>query len=180
MNREILRLAIPNILSNISVPLLSSFDTALMGDLGDQYIEAVGLGSMAFNFIYWNFAFLRMGSTGMTAQAYGREDDSEMASTLARAGLVVVVIASLILLLQWPLNTLINQLLNIQPAQESMIDEYFFIRIWAAPATLGLMVLYGWFFGMQNAIYPLWITLIVNIANMLLSYYLVVVEKQVR
>lgn len=176
MNREILRLAIPNILSNISVPLLSSFDTALMGGLSSGHIAAVGLGSMAFNFIYWNFGFLRMGSTGMTAQAYGRQQASEMAQVLGRAALLALFIALLLLLLQGPLLWLTNGLLNVQTEQTEMVADYFLIRIWAAPASLGLMALMGWFFGMQNAIYPLLLTLVVNAANMGLSYYLVVVK----
>ncbi|MEL6275732.1 MAG: MATE family efflux transporter [Bacteroidota bacterium] len=174
MNREILRLAIPNILSNISVPLLSSFDTALMGDLSGNHIAAVGLGSMAFNFIYWNFGFLRMGSTGLTAQAYGRKAQIDMAAVLGRAFIVALVVAIILLLLQWPVNLLTNELLNIRGQQIGMVNTYFYIRIWAAPAALGLMALFGWFFGMQNAIYPLILTLIINVVNMILSYYLVV------
>lgn len=178
MNREILRLAIPNILSNISVPLLSSFDTALMGQLSGRHIAAVGLGSMAFNFIYWNFGFLRMGSTGMTAQAFGRNDLAATANLLGRAAIVAGVLASVLLLLQYPLSELIAWLLNIQPEQASLVGDYFFIRIWAAPAALGLMVLFGWFFGMQNAVFPLLLTLIINLGNIGLSYYLVVVKGQ--
>lgn len=176
MNREILRLAIPNILSNISVPLLSSFDTALMGGLGSGHIAAVGLGSMAFNFIYWNFGFLRMGSTGMTAQAFGRQQQGETALVLGRAVLLAFFIALLLLLLQWPLLWLTHGLLNVQADQSGMMADYFLTRIWAAPASLGLMALMGWFFGMQNAIYPLLLTLLVNAANMGLSYYLVVIK----
>lgn len=178
MNREILRLAIPNILSNISVPLLSSFDTALMGQLSGLHIAAVGLGSMAFNFIYWNFGFLRMGSTGMTAQAFGRKDQTAMANTLGRAALVAIVLAGLLLVLQRPVWTTVEYLLNIQPEQLELVHEYFVIRIWAAPAALGLMVAMGWFFGMQNAIYPLILTLVINLGNIGLSYYLVVVKGQ--
>ena len=84
MNKEILRLAVPNILSNISVPLITSFDTILMGSLGGGYIAAVGLGGMAFNFVYWNFGFLRMSTTGLTARAYGAEDKAAQMATLAR------------------------------------------------------------------------------------------------
>lgn len=173
MNREILRLAVPNILSNISVPLLSSFDTALMGGLSGRHIAAVGLGSMAFNFLYWNFGFLRMGSTGLAAQAYGRESRSEMANVMGRALLVAFSIAAILMLLQFPFFDLTVWLLNVQEAQNALVAEYFFIRIWAAPASLGLMAVFGWFFGMQNSVFPLVLTLIVNGANMLLSYYLV-------
>jgi len=173
MNREILRLAIPNILSNISVPLLSTVDTALMGRLTEDHIGAVGLGAMIFNFIYWNFGFLRMGTTGITAQAYGRADEQALVSTLGRALLIGFVLAVGIMVLQQPFLNLSGYLLNVPDSQQGYVGTYFFIRIWAAPATLALYSLLGWFFGMQNAIYPLILTLVINVANMALSYYLV-------
>lgn len=173
MNREILRLAIPNILSNISVPLLSTVDTALMGRLTELHLGAVGLGAMIFNFIYWNFGFLRMGTTGMAAQAYGAEDAEAIAATLGRALLVALLLAVLILLLQRPLAELSFGLLNVSEAQLPLVREYVYIRIWAAPATLGTYVLFGWLFGMQNAIYPLILTIFSNLINMVLSWWLV-------
>jgi len=174
LNKEIFRLALPNIISNISVPLLSTVDTALMGRLSELHIGAVGLGAMIFNFIYWNFGFLRMGTTGITAQAHGKEDASEVMLTLGRALLVVLVIASLILLFQYPIGQLSFQLMNVTEDQRPMIEDYFYTRIWAAPASLGLYALMGWFFGMQNAIYPLLITIIVNAVNIALNFLFVV------
>lgn len=173
MNREILRLAIPNILSNISVPLLSSFDTGLMGTLGAAHIAAVGLGAMALNFVYWNFGFLRMSTTGITAQAYGKEDEAAQMQSLVRAGGLALLIAALLLLLQYPLAELTHWLLNLRPEQIGLVDDYFYIRLLAAPAALLQMVLFGWFFGRQNATFPLVLTLLVNAANMALSFYLV-------
>ncbi len=173
MNREILRLAGPNILSNLSVPLISSFDTALMGGLGGGYIAAVGLGSIAFNFVYWNFGFLRMSTTGLTAQAYGRADDPGQWTTLRRAGIVATVLAVLLVGLQYPLAELTHWLLNLRPEQIGRVDTYFHIRIWAAPAALGQMVILGWLFGRQNATWPLLLTLIVNGTNLAVSWYLV-------
>lgn len=173
MNREILRLALPNILSNISVPLISSFDTVLMGNLGGTHIAAVGLGAMAFNFVYWNFGFLRMSTTGLTARAYGAEDAEAQRATLVRAGVMALVISVLLVLLQYPFAELTHWLLNLRADQVGLVDQYFYIRILAAPAALGQMVLFGWFFGRQNATFPLVLTLIVNGANMALSYYLV-------
>jgi multidrug resistance protein, MATE family len=173
MNKEILRLAIPNILSNISVPLLSSFDTALMGRLSADHLGAVGLGSMVFNFIYWNFGFLRMGSTGMTAQAFGRENRQEMSTVLGQALIVALGLASLLFLLQVPLLEVAKNLLQVTHDQQPLVSEYFTIRIWAAPAALGLYALMGWFFGVQNAMFPLILTLLINVVNMLLSYFLV-------
>ncbi|MEM6772230.1 MAG: MATE family efflux transporter, partial [Bacteroidota bacterium] len=114
MNREILRLAVPNILANISVPLLSSFDTALMGGLSSAHITAVGLGGMALNFVYWNFGFLRMSTTGMTAQAYGQEDGIGQRTILKRAAVMAGILSVALLLLQVPLAQLTGWLLNLR------------------------------------------------------------------
>ena len=173
MNREILRLAGPNILSNVSVPLIASFDTALMGGLGGAYIAAVGLGSMAFNFVYWNFGFLRMSTTGLTAQAYGRGDDAAQWATLRQAAAVALALGLLLILLRHPLAELLHLLLNLRPEQVADVDAYFHLRIWAAPAALGQMVVLGWLFGRQNATWPLLLTLIVNGTNLAVSWYLV-------
>lgn len=173
MNRELLKLAVPNILSNISVPLLSSVDTLLMGHLTALHIGAVGVGSMIFNFIYWNFGFLRMGTTGITAQAYGRQDDAAIMTTLGRGMLIVLILASLILLLQYPIGQAAMYLLNVSPEQQPLVQEYFYIRIWAAPATLASYAILGWYFGMQNAIFPLILTLIINATNIVVSWVLV-------
>ena len=176
LNREILRLAVPNILSNVSVPLISSFDTALMGGLGGTHIAAVGLGSMAFNFVYWNFGFLRMGTTGLTAQAYGRGSAAGQRQSLLRGVALALIIGIVLIVLQRPLLRLTEWLLNIRPDQIRLVEDYFTVRILAAPAAFLQMVLLGWFFGRQNAIWPLLLTLAVNAANLGLSYYLVAVE----
>lgn len=173
MNKEILHLAIPNIISNVSIPLLSTVDTMLMGRLSELHIGAVGVGAMIFNFIYWNFGFLRMGTTGITAQAFGKKDDSEIMLTLSRALLVGLFLAMGIFILQVPFGEMSFYLMNISPEQYYLVEEYFYIRIWAAPATLGLFAMMGWFFGMQNAIFPLLITIFVNVVNILLSYFFV-------
>lgn len=173
LNKEILQLAIPNIISNISVPLISSVDTGLMGSLSALHIGAVGLGSMIFNFIYWNFGFLRMGTTGMTAQAYGKNNVAAMIHTWGRALIIALLLSGLILLLQAPLANLGFYLMNVASDQYELVATYFYIRIWAAPASLVLVVMMGWFFGMQNAIYPLILTIIINITNILVSYILV-------
>jgi MATE family multidrug resistance protein len=173
MNKEILRLAVPNIISNISVPLLSTVDTALMGRLTEVHIGAVGVGAMIFNFIYWNFGFLRMGTTGITAQAFGRQNDQQVADTLGRAFLVVLSIALLLLMLQVPIREASVWLMNVSGEQQLLVERYFTIRIWAAPASLGLYAAMGWFFGMQNAIFPLILTIAINVINIVLSYFLV-------
>ncbi|MFK8163412.1 MAG: MATE family efflux transporter, partial [Lewinella sp.] len=147
--------------------------TGLMGGLGGRYIAAVGMGAMALNFVYWNFGFLRMSTTGITAQAYGKEDEEGQMLSLVRAGGLALLLAGLLLLLQYPFAELIHWLLNLRVDQVALVDDYFYLRILAAPAALLQMVLFGWFFGRQNATFPLVLTLIVNVANMALSYYLV-------
>ncbi len=166
MNRNILRLAIPNILSNLSVPLLGMVDTALMGRLEDEvYLGAIGIGGIIFNFIYWGFGFLRMGTTGLTAQAYGKKDQQEITSLLVR-GLLVAGSASVVLLLgQYPLVWVAFLIVEGGPEVTALAKEYVLIRIYAAPATIGLYVFHGWFLGMQNARYPMVLTILVNLMN---------------
>lgn len=173
MNKEILRLAIPNIISNVSVPLLSTVDTALMGHLSEIHLGAVGLGSMIFNLLYWNFGFLRMGTTGMTAQAFGAGQQQEIAALLSRSLIAAWMIALLILLLQSPFQSLGLWFFQVDDTQAGMVNTYFNIRIWAAPATLASYVVFGWFFGMQNAVYPLILTIAANLINIVLSFLLV-------
>jgi len=176
MNKQILRLAIPNIISNLSVPLLSTVDTALMGrQESAAYIGAVGLGAIIFNFIYWSFGFLRMGTTGLAAQAYGNADHQELSNILGRAFIVVAGGTVLIWALQMPIAWASFGLLEGSPEVEALAREYYNIRIWAAPATIGLYAMMGWFFGMQNAIYPMLLTILINtvniVANLILVYH---------
>ena len=173
INFEILRLSIPNIISNISVPLLSTVDTILMGGLSNLHLAAVGLGSMLFNIIYWNFGFLRMGTTGITAQYFGSCENDNIWLSFLRAGLLSIIIAILLILFQGFLYDGCAWALNVDQATDPLVLEYFNIRIWAAPASLLMMVIMGWFFGVQNAIYPLILTILINVVNIILSYYLV-------
>lgn len=173
MDKEIFRLAIPNIISNISIPLLSSVDILLMGKLSADHLGAVGIGAMIFNLIYWNFGFLRMGTTGITAQAYGKQDAYQIINTLVRALSLAFFIAILIGIFYKPIQYLAFLGLNVLESQEQLIAKYFIIRLFAAPATLGIYALNGWLFGMQNARFPLYGTILVNLINILLSYYLV-------
>ncbi len=173
-NRSILRIAIPNILSNISVPLLGTVDTALMGRLSEMHIGAVGVGGMIFSFMYWNFGFLRMGTTGITARAFGAKREQEVAATLGRALVVAMFLALGMMVFQWPLGEAGFFLMNLSGEPARLTAEYFYIRMWAAPATLGLYALLGWFFGMQNAIYPLILTILINVVNMIASYWFIV------
>ena len=175
MNKKILHLAIPNIISNVSVPLLSMVDLMLMGHLeSETYIGAVALGGMIFNFIFWGLGFLRMGTTGFTAQALGNRKLDEAVSVLVRAGGVAFLAAFVVILLQVPIGWLSFYLIQGSVEVEKIALSYFYIRIYAAPAALGLYALNGWFLGMQNAKAPMFISLLVNIANIGLNYWLVI------
>ncbi len=170
MNKKILKLAIPNILSNLSVPLLSSVDTAVMGHLTSPvYLGAIALGSMIFNFIYWGFGFLRMGTTGLTAQAFGGRNNPEISSILFRSLIISLTIGILLIVFQYPISYLSFYLVNGSADVESLALKYFDIRIFAAPATLSLYALHGWFLGVQNSRFPLYISLFVNILNIILN-----------
>jgi MATE family multidrug resistance protein len=174
LNKRILRLAIPNIISNISVPLLGAVDTALVGHLQNiYYLGAIAIGGMIFNFIYWGFGFLRMGTTGLTAQAYGERNETESILTLARAMLVALAGGVLLVVLQMPVALLAFKLVEGSPDVETHARIYFNIRIWAAPATLSLYALQGWFLGMQNARYPMYIVITVNAMNILLDVFFI-------
>ena len=174
MNRRILNLAIPNIISNLSVPLLGVVDTALIGHLEEAYyLGAIALGSMIFNFIFWGFGFLRMGTTGITAQSFGEENKTESVMTLARALAVAGIFSLLILLLQVWIADLSFWLVEASPEVEKYTRMYFNIRIFTAPATLGLYAINGWFLGMQNARYPMIVTVALNAVNIVLDVYFV-------
>lgn len=173
IRKEIFALSIPNILSNISVPLISSVDTGLMGHLSALHLAAVGSSAMIFNFLYWNFGFLRMGTTGLVAQAYGKEDEVEKSRVFYQALLVALSISLCLLIFQRPLAELSFKLMNLDGELQSLAFQYFTIRIWDAPSTLILYIIMAWFFGNQNAIIPLILTVIINLTNIVTSYYLV-------
>ena len=175
MNKKILALAIPNIISNISIPLVSTVDTILMGHLSALHLAALGIVSMIFLFLYGTINFLRRGTTGITAQAFGRDDNETMSKTLYRALFVAFVMAILLLLFKEAVLNSSFYLMNVEESYQVYAQSYFSIRIYTAPAVFMLYVLIGWFFGMQNAIYPLVITLVINVLNILLSYYFVYV-----
>ncbi|QZT36460.1 MATE family efflux transporter [Halosquirtibacter xylanolyticus] len=178
MNKKILRLAIPNIISNITVPLLSLVDLALMGHLdSDIYIGAISLGGVLFNFIYWAFNFLRMGTSGLTGQAYGAGDKWKVNHLFYQSLLVSLIIALSLILLQSPIEWMSFGILEGSDAVKESAKVYFRIRIWAAPATLGLYALNGWLVGMKNAKIPMMVAILVNIVNILLNSFFVLVLK---
>lgn len=174
MNKRILNLAIPNIISNITVPLVGLVDVALMGHQQSViYLGAIALGSMIFTFIYSAFGFLRMGTSGFTAQARGRRDFSLCIHTLGRAAIVAMAGTLLLWLLQIPIAHFTFWIIGASGQVEILARQYFYIRIWAAPATLGVYALSGWFLGMQNAKTPMVMALVINLANIIVSYSLI-------
>lgn len=171
MNRQIIRLAIPNIISNITIPLLGMVDLAIVGRLGNDFLlGGIAIGGAIFNFIYWNFGFLRMGTSGFTSQALGRGDFGECGHTLSRALAVALLIATVMLSLQMPIVNLAQSVMGGDSQAMVWARQYFLIRIWAAPATLALYVTTGWLIGMQNAKTPMWVAILINIVNVTLSW----------
>ena len=171
MNKEIFRIAIPNIISNITVPLMGLVSTAIVGRWSGEaeVIGALALGVSIFNFIYWNCSFIRMGTSGLTAQAYGAGDFHETTAMLVRAIVISLAMGVACVIFQKPLGALSLWLMN----GDDIVAEYFFARIWAMPAGILLFGLYGWFVGMQNATIPMTVSIIVNSLHVLFSYWFV-------
>lgn len=179
MNRSILKLAIPNIISNITIPLLGLIDMILMGHLGSAtYIGAIALGGTIFSVLYSFFSFLRAGTTGFTAQALGSGDKTETIYSLYRSLCIGIPIIILILVMQIPIARLSNLLLDGSDEVKALAIEYFFIRIWAAPANIMLYCLNGWFVGMQNTKIPMFIAILINVMNIIFSIFFVLILNQ--
>ena len=165
-HRAVLGIAVPVVLSNLTTPLLGLVDTAVMGRLPDpKYIGAVALGGLLFTFLYWAFGFLRMGTTGLTAQALGADDAGELRATLGRALGIAGVAGMALILLQAPIGWAAFTLLEGTPEVEALAQDYYAIRIWSAPAALANYALLGWFIGMQRAGTALVLQLILNGTN---------------
>ncbi len=174
-NKEILRLAIPSILANITIPLVGIVDTAIVGHLSDAAaIGGIAIGTMLFDLLYWNFGFLRVGTSGLTAQAYGRGDRTECRRILLRSLSIAMIAALFILAIQWVFVTAVLAIVPCSAQVASVARDYFFVRIWAAPATLSLFTFKGWFIGMQDTKSPMAVDILVNVVNMAASYYLAV------
>jgi MATE family multidrug resistance protein len=169
-HRRVWLIAGPIIISNISVPMLGAVDTAVMGHLPDpKYLGGVAIGAMVFTFIYWGFGFLRMGTGGLTAQAFGAKDADEVRACLARAAVIGIPVALILIALQLPIATVAFSILEASPDVEALAQEYFFVRIWGAPATLMNFALLGWFIGCQNTKAALWHQLSLNGVNIVLD-----------
>lgn len=178
MNREILRIALPAIIANIAVPLLGLLDTAIAGHLGAaKFIGAAAVGATMLNVIYWHFEFLRMGTSGMTAQALGAGSRERQAQALQRSIIVAAALSFIILVLLVPLRSL--ALWIISPSQEVRLlaEQYFTIAIWGAPAVLITMSLKGWLLGRQDSRSPMSIAIVINVLNIIVSLVAVYVLR---
>ena len=175
INKDILKLAIPSILANITVPLVGMVDIAVAGHLDTSaamMIGGIAIGTMLFDLLYWNFGFLRVGTGGLTAQAYGRGDRKECAKILTRALGISIACALALIAVQWIFVKAAFLVVECSPEVRALATQYFFIRIWAAPATLSLMALKGWFIGMQDSVSAMVVDLVVNGMNILMSVVL--------
>lgn len=174
-HRKIWALAGPIIISNISVPLVGAVDTAVVGRLpGPQSIGAVALGALIFSFLYWGFGFLRMGTTGFVARAYGANHHQALSDTLLRVLLLAFAFGSLIILFSQPVIGLALHLLDSSAEVEQLTRDYTEIRIWSAPATLCIYVFTGVFIGMQKTTHAFVLQLILNISNVALDFLFVI------
>ena len=175
INKDILKLAIPSILANITVPLVGMVDIAVAGHLDTSaamMIGGIAIGTMLFDLLYWNFGFLRVGTGGLAAQAYGRGDRKECAKILTRALGISIACALVLIAIQWIFVKAAFLVVECSPEVRTLATRYFFIRIWAAPATLSLMALKGWFIGMQDSVSAMVVDLVVNGMNILMSIVL--------
>lgn len=175
MNRDILRIAVPNIISNITVPLMGIVSTAIAGRIGGSdaaaTIGALSIGVTIFNFIYWNCSFIRMGTSGLTAQAYGAQKNKEYTLMLWRSLVVALGVGLLAFALQHPIGEFSIDFMGTDVEQNrALIADYFYTRIWAVPAGILLFALNGWLTGMQNAIVPMIIAIMVNLLHIGCSF----------
>lgn len=159
-------------ISNMIIPMLGMVDIAIAGRLGEgPNIGALSIGTTIFNFIYWNCAFLRMGTSGITAQAYGAGNLKECANMLVRSLWLALVIALLLLIFQQPIGHIALRIIQGSESAQQLASEYFFARIWAVPASIGLFAIQGWFIGMQDAKTPMYISIMSVIMNGVFSIF---------
>ena len=174
-NGQVWHLAGPIILANLSTPLLGAVDTAVVGHLPDAaYIGGVAVGALIFNFIYWGFGFLRMGTTGFTAQAFGADNKDELRASLARPAFLAILLGVVLIVLQWPIGSLAFWAIEASPAVEGHTALYFEIRIWSAPAALLNFAILGWLLGMKRPGLALVLQLLLNGLNIVLDLVFVI------
>ena len=170
INREILSLAIPSIVTNITTPLLGLVDVAIVGHMGAAaYIGAIAVGGTMFNMLYWLFGFLRMGSSGMTAQCYGSGDKEGASRILEQALLVAFIAGAIMIALRHPVCDAVLWFMDVDATTAQLARTYFLILIWGAPAVLGNYVMCGWLLGMQNSKATMWISIFINLCNIVVS-----------
>lgn len=178
MNRKILALAIPSIVANITTPLLGLVDTAIVGHMGSAvFIASIAVGGSVFNLLYWCFAFLRMGSSGMTAQANGAGDKGAESLVLYRSVLVALIAGLIMIAFSEPVAKGMLWFMDVDESTGLMVMEYVTIAIWGAPAVLSVYSLSGWFLGMQNSRASMWISIVINVSNIAVSLSLVYLFK---
>ena len=171
LNSRIWRMAWPPMVSNITTPLLGLVDTAVVGHLGTAtYLGAVAIGASIFSFLFWAFGFLRMGSTGLTAQALGQEDGRRVRELLWQSVLMGVSIGLVLIAFRMPILEFALHLMSASEEVTPWAKSYSEIRIYSAPAVLAGYALMGWFFGVQYSKGPLWMLLVINLVNMVLDY----------
>ncbi len=174
VDKDILKLSLPAIVSNITVPMLGLCDTAISGHLGSEiYLAAIAVGSVMLNVVFWLFGFLRAGTTGLTATAYGAGDDVGLRQVFSRALGFAMTGGLLIIVIQIPLMKLLLLVIHAEPEVSDYVARYFLISVWGAPAILGVMAISGWFVGMQSTVYPMAIAIMVNVINIGLSFLFV-------
>ena len=184
INRDILKLAIPCIVTNVTIPLLGWVDLVIAGHAAEgsqfsaaEFIGAVTLGTMVFNVMYWLFGFLRMSTSGLTAQAFGARDGQKASLLLRQSLFLAICISLVILLMQVPIRQLMFFIMHSSSGVWQMVTSYFHICIWGAPAVLAVYSLTGWFIGMQNTRYPMMVSIGQNIINIVCSLFFVFVMK---
>lgn len=174
IDKQIFGLAIPAVVTNITVPLLGMADLAIVGHMGNAvYIGAVAVGSMMFNVIYWIFGFLRMGTSGLTAQALGANDHRQVRHLLRQSITAALIIATLMIVCQRAIFHATTLIMQPDDTVSATVNTYFSICVWGAPAVMGLYSLTGWFIGMQNTRIPMYVSIAQNITNLLVSITLV-------
>jgi len=171
-HRDILVMAVPIILANSATPLLGLCDLAVIGHVGSlSDLGAIALGNLIFNFIFWGFGFLRMSTSGFVAQSYGKQNLEDAVAVVARALMLALAIGLVLILLQWPLIGLAQFILGGDPEIERVTREFFYMRIWSAPATLALYVINGLLIGRGLGRHLLLLQILLNSLNLLLNVF---------
>lgn len=174
LNRQILALAIPAIIANITTPLLSLVDIAIVGRLGSPaYVGAVAVGGTLFSMLYWLFSFLRFGTSGLTAQSLGEGNDEKLRLTLLRSLMIAAIASLLLILLHRPLGGIALDFMDTDAETRRLAEIYFNLLIFGAPAVLAQYALTGWFVGRQDTRTPMWLSLVINVTNIGASLILV-------